>query len=82
MYLCIVSYVSVYCRYGDTTPRSIQARMFGLVWIVVGVTIQSVFTATVTTVLTQQSLDANNRIQGERVHTLRRKECQVGLEID
>ena len=57
------------CRYGDTTPRSIQARIFGLVWIVVGITILSVFTATVTTVLTQSSLISHNALHGIRVST-------------
>ncbi|ELU07100.1 hypothetical protein CAPTEDRAFT_188993 [Capitella teleta] len=56
--------------YGDTTPRSIQARIYGLIWIVVGITILSVFTATVTTVLTQESLGMRNTIQGRKIGVL------------
>ena len=58
-------------RYGDTTPRSIQARIYGLVWIVVGITILSVFTATVTTVLTQESLAVHRSLQGLTVSVVR-----------
>ena len=56
-------------RYGDTTPRSVQARIYGLIWIVVGITILSVFTATVTTVLTQESLGDHHRILGRKVNS-------------
>lgn len=55
--------------YGDTTPKSIQARIYGLIWIVVGITILSVFTATVTTVLTQESL-VTFGIEGSKVAVL------------
>ncbi|CAD5124490.1 DgyrCDS12770 [Dimorphilus gyrociliatus] len=55
--------------YGDTTPKSVQARIYGLVWIVVGITILSVFTATVTTVLTQESL-VTSGIEGSKVAVL------------
>ncbi|XP_077980117.1 uncharacterized protein LOC144435396 [Glandiceps talaboti] len=41
--------------YGDRSPRSIQARLFGIMWIIVGIAILSVFTAIVTTEMMAES---------------------------
>lgn len=46
--------------YGDISPRSILGRLFGMVWIIIGVTILSVFTAMITTAL---SFNDNRRQQ-------------------
>ena len=62
-------------RYGDTTPRSLQARVYGLVWIVIGITILSVFTATVTTVLTQQSIGSAKTLHGISVGFFYPQDC-------
>ena len=36
----------VYLRYGDKTPRSIPGRCFGILWIIIGIVMMSVLTAT------------------------------------
>ena len=39
-------------RYGDKAPKSIFGRIFGLIWMFVGIILMSIFTATLTTALT------------------------------
>ena len=36
----------MYFRYGDKTPRSIPGRCFGILWIIIGIVMMSVLTAT------------------------------------
>ena len=45
----------VTCRYGDKTPRSFFGRLFGVLWILLGVIVITMFTATVTSALTHSS---------------------------
>ena len=54
-------------RYGDKTPRSIPGRLFGFVWIIAGVVMISIFTATLTTAFTE-----NNGVEmrGLNVHKI------------
>ena len=37
--------------YGDKAPKSIQARIFAIIWIVIGITTFSLITATLTSVI-------------------------------
>ena len=46
--------------YGDKTPASVPARVFGFLWIIVGVVIMSIFTATLSTAFSVEHLDPNN----------------------
>jgi len=45
--------------YGDRTPKSLKARLFGIVWITIGISVCGVFTASLTTGMTE-SLSAEN----------------------
>lgn len=40
--------------YGDRAPKSVVARMFAIIWILAGITIFSMYTATLTTALTTE----------------------------
>ena len=53
-------------RYGDKTPKSIAARVFGLVWMFVGIIIMTIFTATLTSALTS-SQEVELEIKGSSV---------------
>ena len=55
------------CSYGDRAPRSILARSFAVGWILIGVCICSIFTATLTTSLTTISLDTKKSLPGSKV---------------
>ena len=39
------------CRYGDKSPKGLLARIFAAVWMLVGITIISIYTATLTSAL-------------------------------
>jgi membrane protein CcdC involved in cytochrome C biogenesis len=56
-------------RYGDRSPRSFFARAFSFVWIMIGLVIISIFTATVTTSLTATTLSNEIKLYGSYVST-------------
>ncbi|EDO38516.1 predicted protein [Nematostella vectensis] len=56
--------------YGDRCPKSIQGRAFAVIWILVGICIISIFTATLTTSLTTISLDNKISLPGSKVAAL------------
>lgn len=60
--------------YGDKAPKSVFARMFGVLWILTGLVIVSIFTATITTNLTTNNLSKNIKIYGSRIGTLENTE--------
>ncbi|XP_065053119.1 uncharacterized protein LOC135682248 [Rhopilema esculentum] len=60
--------------YGDKAPRSFPARLFGIVWILVGLVIISTFTATITTMLTASSLSDETKLYGTKVGVLENSE--------
>lgn len=67
--------------YGDRSPRSILGRTFAVVWILVGVCICSIFTATLTTSLTAISLDTKKSLPGSKVGVLKRSiEMALGMQ--
>ncbi|XP_022779218.1 uncharacterized protein LOC111320785 [Stylophora pistillata] len=43
--------------YGDKSPKSLPARIFSIVWILVGLIVMAIFTANVTTALTALTLE-------------------------
>lgn len=61
--------------YGDKSPRSHVARMFALVWVLVGLVTISLFTASVTTALTALSFSTDNRLNGKNIVVLRNSEA-------
>lgn len=56
--------------YGDRAPRSFVARVFAFFWVLVGLVIISIFTATVTTSLTALSLSNDITLYGSTVVAL------------
>ncbi|XP_028393402.1 uncharacterized protein LOC114517780 [Dendronephthya gigantea] len=62
--------------YGDRSPRSFFARAFSFVWIMIGLVIISIFTATVTTSLTAISLSNEIKLYGSDVVALKNTEEQ------
>lgn len=62
--------------YGDRAPRSVLARAFAFVWVLIGLVIISIFTATVTTSLTAISLSNDIKLYGSEVVALKNTEEQ------
>lgn len=58
--------------YGDRAPKSILGRTFAVAWILIGICICSIFTATLTTSLTTISLDTKKSLPGSKVGVLKR----------
>lgn len=55
-------------RYGDKTPRSLIGRLFGVLWILLGLIVITMFTATVTSALTlSSSPQFSNSLEGQDV---------------
>lgn len=56
-------------RYGDKTPRSFFGRLFGVLWILLGVIVVTMFTATVTSALTHSaSPEFTAALEGQEVN--------------
>ncbi|XP_031568614.1 uncharacterized protein LOC116303242 isoform X2 [Actinia tenebrosa] len=58
--------------YGDRAPRSFLGRVFAVMWILLGICIVSIFTATLTTSLTTISLDTKRSVTGSKIGVLQR----------
>ena len=43
-------------RYGDKSPKSVVARIFSVIWILLGIIIMAIFVANITSALTALSL--------------------------
>lgn len=57
--------------YGDKSPRSFFGRLFGVFWILIGLVVITMFTATVTSALTHSSSpDFINALEGLKVAVL------------
>jgi len=57
----------IFRRYGDKTPRSVAARLFAVGWIMIGVTICSILTATLSSALTSVTVESVGVIAGIKV---------------
>lgn len=55
------------CRYGDRVPKSLLARLFGILWILSGLLLCSFYTATFTSALTSSSLSHRSSLLGVKV---------------
>lgn len=62
--------LSFFLSYGDRAPRSVLARTFAFIWVLIGLVIISIFTATVTTSLTAISLSNEIKLYGSEVSCL------------
>jgi len=67
------SYVSMTTvGYGDKTPRSIQGRLFAVLWITIGVAASSILTASLSSSLTSAALPGKTSLRSLKVGFLRR----------
>ena len=53
--------------YGDRTPKSLCGRLFGVLWILTGLIVIAMFTASATSSLTLATVDTDFGIQGQKV---------------
>ena len=58
---CILSHCrnNSYCHhsYGDKTPKSLVAQLFSVIWIMIGITLCSMLTATLSSAFTNVTVD-------------------------
>lgn len=54
-------------RYGDRSPRGFVARIFAIIWVLVGLVITSIFTGVVTTSLTAITLSTDVKLYNTHV---------------
>lgn len=67
--------------YGDRAPRSFLGRTFAIFWIMIGICICSIFTATLTSALTSNAFKEEKTINGAKVGVLRDSmEAMVGIQ--
>lgn len=57
-----------FLSYGDKVPRSVGSRLFGVVWINVGLVILAIYMGIVTSSLSTNSLEQVNNIYGMPVN--------------
>ena len=70
-------------RYGDKAPRSFIARVFAFFWVLIGLVIISIFTATVTTALTALSLNDDTELFGKNVSAFNHtEEARYGVRAN
>lgn len=53
--------------YGDRYPKSVGGRLFAVLWILMGMCIISILTATLTSSMTTFSLEAKVKLPGTKV---------------
>lgn len=69
--------------YGDKAPRSFIARVFAFFWVLIGLVIISIFTATVTTALTALSLNDDTELFGKNVSAFNHtEEARYGVRAN
>lgn len=62
------SIMFLFLSYGDKVPRSVGGRLFGVVWINVGLVILAIYMGIVTSSLSTNSLEQVNNIYGMPVN--------------
>ena len=55
-------------RYGDRAPKSYIARVFAVIWIFLGVTIFSMYSAALTSALTKKVVVTSDSLSGKKVY--------------
>ena len=61
------SIYSIHYRYGDRAPKSYIARIFAVIWIFLGVTIFSMYSAALTSALTKKVVVTRDSLSGKTV---------------
>ncbi|KAJ7336664.1 hypothetical protein OS493_011885 [Desmophyllum pertusum] len=57
--------------YGDKTPKSISGRLFAVVWIMIGITVCSILTATLSSALTSITVETYDLTTGKRIFLMK-----------
>ena len=66
-----IYYIPTYFpRYGDRSPKAIPARVFAIVWILIGLVIISITTGVIATSLTAITLSTDLQLYGAKVRVL------------
>ena len=65
--------------YGDKTPKSLIARIYSVVWILIGITVFSLLTAIVTTGMQNVIFPKPAEIRGSRVGGLRHRAYEASI---
>jgi hypothetical protein len=65
--------------YGDKTPKSLIARIYSVVWILIGITVFSLLTAIVTTGMQDVIFPKPAEIRGSRVGGLRHRAYEASI---
>ena len=75
----IVSMTTV--GYGDKSPKSLQGRLFAVIWILLGITICSIFTGTLTTEIMNARSVTDSHILGNNIGILRHRLEDITMVI-
>ena len=65
--------------YGDRIPRTLIGRLYAVLWIIMGITIISVFTGTLTSEIINANQPQNTDLSGKKVGTLRYRIHDIAL---
>ncbi|XP_015770674.1 PREDICTED: uncharacterized protein LOC107349095 isoform X2 [Acropora digitifera] len=57
--------------YGDKTPKSFISRLFSVIWIMTGITVCSLLTATLSSTLTNEQVDYYGVLSGKKIGVVR-----------
>ena len=67
--------------YGDKSPKSLPGRIFAVIWILLGITICSIFTGTLTTEIMTARSATDSHIIGKNIGVLQRRLEDITLVI-
>ena len=60
-------FVFFFFRYGDKAPKTIAGKLLGLVWMLAGLIITTMFISIITTSMTSVSLEGRTNLRGVTV---------------
>ena len=65
----LIIFLDLFCfhSYGDRCPQSFGGRLFAVLWILVGICVCSIFTASLTSSLTTLSMETKLKLPGAKV---------------
>eukprot|EP00112_Aurelia_sp_Birch-Aquarium-sp1_P005385 Seg1611.1 transcript_id=Seg1611.1/GoldUCD/mRNA.D3Y31 product="putative potassium channel protein YugO" protein_id=Seg1611.1/GoldUCD/D3Y31 len=67
--------------YGDKTPKSIQARAFGILWVTIGISLIGIFTAALTTGMTESLTEEALQLESKRVGVMNKTRYELNMAM-